>query len=92
MELFLTYLLSARKPAARFLQLVIFVVCGFSAALHGQGMAQGSTPPKGIKVIKCELRPLPRLEDVTDKAGIHFNHILAPQAKRSEERRVGKEC
>ena len=46
-----------------------------------QGVAQGAPPPSGLKVNKCKGRPIPQLEDVTEKAGIQFRHILAPEAK-----------
>jgi len=38
-------------------------------------------PPPGIKKIKCSGRPVPQLEDVTKKAGIHFTHTAAPEKK-----------
>ncbi len=46
-----------------------------------QGMATGAPPRPGAKVIKCQGRTVPQLEDVTTKAGITFRHILAPEAK-----------
>ena len=46
-----------------------------------QGMAQGAPPPAGLKVIKCQNRPVPQLEDVTEKVGVRFRHILAPEAR-----------
>ncbi len=44
-------------------------------------MAQGAPPPSGLKVIKCKNRTVPQLEDITRKAGINFDHILAPEAR-----------
>jgi enediyne biosynthesis protein E4 len=46
-----------------------------------QGMAQGSVPPAGAKTIKCKNRPIPELEEVTQKTGIHFSHNSAPEAR-----------
>ncbi len=49
-----------------------------SAQGMSQGIAQGSAPPPGVKTIKCKDRPIPQLEDITEKAGIHFVHASAP--------------
>ena len=57
--------------------------------LLAQGMAQGSAPPSGAKVVKCEGRKVPELEDVTERAGIHFRHVLAPEAKYIPESMSG---
>jgi len=46
-----------------------------------QGMAQGVPPPPNAKAIKCKDRPIPQLVDVTEKAGIHFTHSSAPEAR-----------
>ena len=46
-----------------------------------QGMAQGGVPPANAKKVKCKERPIPQLEDVTAKAGIHFSHDSAPEAR-----------
>ncbi len=60
------------------LLLVLHVV---QQASWGQGMAQGTPPPPGAKVIKCSGRTIPQLTDVTEKAGIRFRHIMEPEAK-----------
>jgi hypothetical protein len=44
-----------------------------------QGVAQGSPPPPTAKAIKCKGRLIPQLEDVTQKAGIHFTHFSTPE-------------
>jgi hypothetical protein len=49
--------------------------------VRGQGIAQGVPPPPGAKTIKCKDRPIPQLVDVTEKAGIHFTHSSAPEAR-----------
>jgi hypothetical protein len=54
-----------------------------------QGMATGAPPPAGAKTTKCHGRPIPQLEDVTKKAGIHFQHIAAPEAKYIPESMSG---
>jgi hypothetical protein len=48
--------------------------------------AQGGHPapppvPAGIKPLKCQGRQVPQLEDITQKAGIHFKHTAAPEKK-----------
>ena len=48
--------------------------------------AQGGHPPpppvpSGVKSIQCKQRPVPQLEDVTEKAGIRFIHTAAPEKK-----------
>jgi len=40
-----------------------------------------SPPPPGAKEIKCHGRAIPQLEDVTEKSGIHFQHLFAPEQK-----------
>jgi enediyne biosynthesis protein E4 len=51
------------------------------AALNAQGVAQGGPPPAWAKTTKCQNRPIPQLEDITDKAGIKFEHSSAPENK-----------
>src|SRR5258708_2095891 len=36
------------------------------------------TPPPAAKKIKCSGRPVPQLEDITEKAGIRFRHTSNP--------------
>ena len=55
----------------------------------GQGIAQGTPPPAGAKVVKCQGRPVPQLADVTDKAGIRFRHASAPRARYIAESMSG---
>jgi hypothetical protein len=57
--------------------------------LWSQGMAQGAPPPPGIKVLKCQKRQIPQLEDITGKAGIHFQHFFDPQGKYIAESMSG---
>jgi enediyne biosynthesis protein E4 len=54
-----------------------------------QGVAQGSPPPASARAIKCKGRPIPQLEDITEKAGIHFSHVLAPEARYIPESMSG---
>jgi hypothetical protein len=58
-----------RKRPENFAALVTLLALG--TALWGQGVAQGPPPPT---TIKCKDRVVPKLEDVTEKAGIRFSH------------------
>ena len=61
----------------------LFVLMSLLCAggLNAQGIAQGVPPPASAKTIKCKDRKVPQLEDVTRKAGIHFTHASAPDAR-----------
>ena len=61
----------------------------YPVELNGQGIAQGSAPPANLKVVKCQRRQVPQLEDVTEKAGVHFSHIVAQKAKYIPESMSG---
>jgi hypothetical protein len=61
----------------------------FAQRLSGQGMSQGPPPPATAKTTKCEGRPVPQLEDVTDKAGIRFRHDFSPEAHSILESMAG---
>ncbi len=46
----------------------------------GQGGHPAPPPPRpGVKTIKCTGRPVPQLEDITQKTGILFQHTAAPE-------------
>jgi enediyne biosynthesis protein E4 len=49
--------------------------------VFAQGMVQGPPTPPTAKTTKCTGRSIPRLEDVTDKAGIHFEHKYSREAR-----------
>jgi enediyne biosynthesis protein E4 len=61
--------------------LSIFVALLIPAHAAGQGMATGVAPPTSAKNEKCKDRRIPQLEDITQKAGMHFTHDSAPEAK-----------
>ena len=46
-------------------------------------------PPAGLKSKACSGRPVPRLEDVAEKAGIRFRHSYSPEKKYIEESMSG---
>ncbi len=61
----------------------------FAQQLLGQGMSQGPPPPASAKAIKCKARPVPQLEDITDQAGIRFEHDFSPEAHSILESMAG---
>jgi len=73
-----------------------FVLVGLMLALSAwprqlmaQGVATGPPPPPTAKTIKCKGRTIPQLEDVTEKAGIHFKHSSAPENRYIAESMSG---
>ena len=68
----------------------MLLVLAFAARLTAQGVAQGSAhPPANAKAIKCHDRPIPQLEDITEKAGIRFSHTSAPENRYIAESMSG---
>jgi hypothetical protein len=65
----------------------------FSQLLYqGQGQAGHDVappPPAGLKTESCKGRPVPQLEDVAEKAGIHFRHVYSPEKKYIPESMSG---
>jgi len=50
--------------------------------VYAQGGHDVATPPPpGAKNVVCKARRVPQLEDVTEKAGIHFEHVSSPEKK-----------
>src|ERR1700756_2911558 len=67
--------------------LVVPLLC--AQQLLGQGMSQGPPPPATAKAEKCKGRPVPQLEDITDQAGIRFQHNFSPEAHSILESMAG---
>jgi len=68
----------------------MLLVLAFAARLSAQGVAQGSAHlPANAKAIKCHDRPIPQLEDITEKAGIRFSHTSAPENRYIAESMSG---
>jgi enediyne biosynthesis protein E4 len=56
--------------------------CGLATHLLAQaGHPTPPPPPPGVKQAKCTGRPVPQLEDITDKAGIRFHHTSDPSKR-----------
>jgi len=70
-------MLSPQKPPL----ILFFVFQLFVQALAQAGHDVAPPPPPGVKSVACSGRPVPQLEDVTDKTGIHFQHVLSPEKK-----------
>jgi hypothetical protein len=68
---------------------LVAVTLVFTQQLLGQGMSQGPPPPATAKATKCKGRPVPQLEDVTDQAGIRFEHDFSPEAHSILESMAG---
>ena len=78
-----------RRSLALLFSLILMTSVFNGSMAWGQGMAQGAPPPPGVKVRKCKGRTIPQLQDVTDKSGIHFRHVFAPEAKYIPESMSG---
>src|SRR3954464_3989171 len=79
-----------KRSLAPLFSLLILMNSLFNVTMaEGQGMSQGAPPPPGVKVRKCKGRTIPQLQDVTERAGIHFRHVFAPQAKYIPESMSG---
>jgi enediyne biosynthesis protein E4 len=59
----------------------IALALGNATPLIAQGMAQGPPAPSSAKAAKCKDRPIPQLEDITQKAGIRFEHDFSPEGR-----------
>jgi hypothetical protein len=59
----------------------LLAVLGFLTPSFGQGGHTAPPPPKSVRNIVCEGRTVPQLEDVTQKAGIRFQHTYDPEKK-----------
>lgn len=70
--------------------LVLIFICEFLVQLSGQaGHDVAPPPPAGLKSMVCSGRPVPQLEDVTEKAGVHFQHAYSPEKKYIPESMSG---
>ena len=59
-----------------------FFACALAIQALGQaGHDAAPPPPPGVKNTICSGRSVPQLEDVTDKAGIRFQHVISPEKK-----------
>jgi hypothetical protein len=61
--------------------LCLALFLGTGERVKAQGVAQGPPPPASAKATKCKNRTIPQLEDITEKAGIHFLHAATPTNK-----------
>ena len=68
------------KRRNRFLHLYVTFQMVVSAWAQG-GHPPPPPVPAGAKTVQCSKRPVPQLEDITQKAGIQFVHTAAPEKK-----------
>jgi enediyne biosynthesis protein E4 len=61
--------------------LLIVLTLACAPQLLGQGMSQGPPPPASAKAKRCEGRAIVQLEDITDRAGIRFQHDHSAEAR-----------
>jgi enediyne biosynthesis protein E4 len=66
--------------ARRVLTILLNIGLAVSAFAQG-GHDIAPPPPAGAKTVVCKDRPVPQLEDVTAKSGIHFSHVTSPDKK-----------
>jgi hypothetical protein len=70
--------------------LILLFISQFLIPLSGQaGHDVAPPPPAGLKSIVCSGRPVPQLEDITQKAGIRFKHAYSPEKKYIPESMSG---
>lgn len=60
---------------------ILFFLFAVQVTRAQGGHPPAAPPPQNVKTLKCAGRPAPQLEDVTEKAGIHFVHTAAPEKK-----------
>lgn len=68
---------------------LLFITLAFTRQLLSQGINQGPPPPPTAKSAKCKDRKIPKLEDVTDRAGIRFRHNFSSEAHSILESMAG---
>jgi enediyne biosynthesis protein E4 len=68
---------------------VVIAMLATAKQMFGQGMAQGPPAPVTAKNRKCKDRPIPQLEDITQKAEIRFEHHYSPEARSILESMAG---
>ena len=62
--------------------LILLFVLAAAARVWAQGAHDvAPPPPPGAKSVVCKGHPAPQLEDVTDKSGLHFQHVSSPDKK-----------
>src|SRR5512141_879673 len=66
-----------------------FLLSSFTQGLGQAGHDVAPPPPKGLKARACTGRVVPQLEDVAQKAGIHFRHTYSPEKRYIPESMSG---
>ena len=78
------------KASVRNVLLCLLSLAQFLSQGRGQGGHDvAPPPPPGLKAAACTGRPVPQLEDIAEKAGIHFRHTYSPEKKYIPESMSG---
>ncbi len=73
---------TAKKRSSKFLGLFLIAIAAIGKApSQGMGHPTPTPPPPGAKSPQCSNRPVPQLEDITQKAGITFSHAFSPDKR-----------
>ena len=67
--------------ARKIIQSLGLLLLSARGALAQEAHPQPAPPPLGAKAVRCKGRPVPQLEDITKKMGIHFFHNSSPESK-----------
>ncbi len=67
--------------ACKIIQNLGLLLLSARLALGQEAHPQPPPPPPGAKAVRCKGRPVPQLEDITEKTGIHFFHNSSPESK-----------
>jgi enediyne biosynthesis protein E4 len=67
--------------ARRYLFVLLLLLEGNIFLWAQGGHPTPAPPPPGVKPINCQGRPIPQLEDVTQRSGIKFRHLASPEQK-----------
>jgi hypothetical protein len=79
----------SRKTCVAQISIVLTALYLATLAAAQMGHDVAPPPPPGLKTKQCTGRPVPQLEDITEKAGIHFRHTLSPEKKYIPESMSG---
>lgn len=61
--------------------ILLFIFLSLVPAFGQGGHSVPPPPPKSVQNIVCEGRAIPQLEDITQKAGIRFEHFYDPEKR-----------
>ncbi len=68
-------------PSAHLISTALLLCVSPAPLLFSQAHSAPTPVPSGAKTHVCKDHAVPQLTDVTKKAGLHFNHLAAPEKK-----------